>query len=73
MKTGIHTSGNKGRGYIVRHASLGTVGWYERKADAVKAGRDLAKACASEHYVHRPDGRIQYRNSYGHDPRKSKG
>jgi hypothetical protein len=41
---------------------------FQTKAEAVKVGRRLAQANRSEHFVHRRDGRIEERDSYGRDP-----
>jgi hypothetical protein len=43
------------------------------KADAVAKGREMAKDRKVEHIVKKLDGTIGERNSYGNDPRKSKG
>lgn len=38
------------------------------QADAIKAGREIAQNQGSELFIHRPDGRIRDRNSYGNNP-----
>lgn len=38
------------------------------KREAVAAGREAARAQQVEHTIHRKDGRIGARNSYGNDP-----
>lgn len=38
------------------------------KAEAVKRGRELAIAAKTEHVIHKMDGTIAERNSYGNDP-----
>jgi hypothetical protein len=45
----------------------------DTKAEAQAAGRDMAKDRHVEHIIRNKDGEIGQRNSYGHDPRKSKG
>jgi hypothetical protein len=45
----------------------------DNKADAVAKGREMAKDRKVEHIVKKLDGTIGERNSYGNDPRKSKG
>ena len=66
-KTDVHTvpsdsgSGwwNKRKGRIVsRHRT---------KADAVEAGREMARKLKVEHTIHRQDGVITEKNSYGND------
>lgn len=43
------------------------------KAEAQAAGRAAAKKDGVEHLVHRKDGTIGERNSYGHDPHPPEG
>jgi hypothetical protein len=46
---------------------------HARKADAEAAGRAAAKKDGVEHLIHRKDGTIGERNSYGNDPHPPKG
>ena len=41
---------------------------YDTKAEAVDAGRSEARRRKTEHVIHRADGSIEDRNSYGNDP-----
>jgi len=43
------------------------------KAEAERAGRDVARKSKSELLIHRRYGKITEWNSYGRDPRRSKG
>ncbi len=43
------------------------------KAEAERAGREVARRNKSELLIHRRDGKITERNTYGRDPRRSKG
>jgi hypothetical protein len=53
----------------VRHGTASLVVTdYRRKRDAVTAGRALAVYVAAELVVGKRNGRIAYRDSYGHDP-----
>lgn len=45
----------------------------ETKAEAVKKGIGVAKNSQAELLVQNLDGTIGWRNSYGNDPRRSKG
>ena len=47
--------------------------WFETKAKAQEAGRDIAKALGVEHIIKNADGTIAERSSYGHDPRDVSG
>lgn len=46
---------------------------HEGKAEAVEAGRALAKSLAVEFVVKNQDGRIAEKDSYGNDPRNVPG
>ncbi|MCM3516246.1 DUF2188 domain-containing protein [Nocardioides sp. P86] len=46
---------------------------HDTKMDAQAAGRDMAKDRGVEHVIKNMDGRIGGKNSYGDDPRSSKG
>lgn len=46
---------------------------FDRKEDAIKYGRELSRKEKTELYIHKKDGRIQDRNSYGKDPFPPKG
>ena len=41
---------------------------FDTKEEAVDAGRAEARRRETEHVIHREDGSIAERNSYGHDP-----
>jgi len=43
------------------------------KAEVERAGRDLARKNKSELLIHRRDGKITERNTYGRDPRRLRG
>jgi hypothetical protein len=43
------------------------------KEAAEEAGREIAKRLRVEHTIHRTDGEITEKNSYGNDPRSVKG
>ena len=46
---------------------------FRTKKDAVKYGREISRREKTELYIHKKDGRIQDRNSYGNDPFPPKG
>ncbi len=48
-------------------------GGYETKDEAVEAGRVEAQSRQTEHVIHREDGSIEERNSYGNDARHRPG
>jgi hypothetical protein len=46
---------------------------FETKAEAQSAGRETARREKTEHLIHRRDGTIGQRNSYGGDPHPPEG
>jgi hypothetical protein len=46
---------------------------HETQAQAREAGRELARSNNAELHVHGRNGQVRDRNSYGNDPRRSKG
>ena len=46
---------------------------HRRKEDAVESGREIARTLQVEHTIHRSDGVITEKNSYGNDPREIRG
>jgi hypothetical protein len=46
---------------------------HKRKDTAQAAGRKQAIQREAEHLIHKKDGTIGQKNSYGNDPRRSKG
>jgi hypothetical protein len=48
-------------------------GAYDSKDEAVAAGRAEAQRRRTEHVIHRQDGRLDERSSYGNDPRHRRG
>jgi len=64
---GVHTVPAAQGGW--KNEVVGTVvGPYVPKRAAVKAGRALARQLRVEHTIHRKDGVISEKNSYGNDP-----
>jgi len=41
---------------------------HDTQAEAIDAARDIARNQRSEVVIHRPDGRIRDKDSYGNDP-----
>jgi hypothetical protein len=48
-------------------------GQHQTKDAAVSAGRDAARERKVEHVIHKEDGTIGEKNSYGNDPRSIPG
>lgn len=69
----VHTSGNRKDGYKNTQNGKQIGGTFDKKDSAKKAGRQKAIDSKTEHVIHKDDGQIQEKNSYGNDPEKSKG
>ena len=46
---------------------------FDTKAEAQTKGRDMARERGTEHVIKKMDGTIGDKNSYGNDPRRSRG
>lgn len=46
---------------------------HNTQAEAAAAAREIARNQGSELFIHRPNGQIRERNSYGNDPFPPKG
>ncbi len=69
---GVHTVPAEGRwANEVDGRRIGSL--FDRKGDAVAAGRDLAIRAGLEHHIHNEAGQVTEKNSYGHDPRSIPG
>ena len=69
----------RGGGVHTVPAGEGQTGWWNKvdgkvltthptKDAAVEAGREIARQLKVEHTIHRADGAITEKNSYGNDP-----
>lgn len=68
-KPPVHTVPSSDGGWENRRAGSDRA-WkkFDTKADAQAAGRKTAKRESTEHVIHKRDGKIGERNSYGNDP-----
>ncbi|MGE6758397.1 DUF2188 domain-containing protein [Corallococcus interemptor] len=70
---GVHTTPNpKGSGWVNQQGG-DILSTHRLKDRAEEAGRSQAKEQGVEHTIHKRDGTIGEKNSYGHDPKSSKG
>ncbi|HPG07698.1 MAG TPA: DUF2188 domain-containing protein [Saprospiraceae bacterium] len=53
---------------VVKSGASLVSGKFPRKEDAIRYGRELSRKEQTELYIHKKDGTIQNRNSYGNDP-----
>jgi Uncharacterized protein conserved in bacteria (DUF2188) len=72
-KPAIHTVPH-GVGWANRREGAARVSKvFPTKAAAQAVGRETARRERTEHIIHKKDGEIGSRKSYGNDPRQSKG
>jgi hypothetical protein len=69
LKKSQHVVANpKGGWSVLRSGAARATRVFDNKEDAVGFAKRLAKKDSAELYVHRRDGTIQERDSYGRDP-----
>lgn len=72
-KRSQHVVPNPRGGWAVRHSGASRASrTFESQKDAVTYARDLARKGGTELYIHRRDGTISNRNSFGSDPHMPK-
>jgi uncharacterized protein YdaT len=64
----IVPSSQKGGWTVKKSGSIRASRSFNTKDAAIKYGRELSKKEHTELFIHRKDGTIQNRNSYGKDP-----
>ncbi len=74
-KTGSHhvVPNSKGGWKVQKGGGTRSSRHFDRKKDAVDAGRKISKNQGTEFYVHGRDGTIQKKDSHGNDPYPPKG
>jgi hypothetical protein len=69
MKKDQHVVANPRGGWSVRHTGAArATRVFESQKDAVDYARGIARKKSSELYIHRRDGTIKEKSSYGKDP-----
>lgn len=64
-----HVVPSKGSGWAVKKSGASKVSRkFETKEKAVKYAKEISKKEKTELYIHKKDGMIQNKNSYGNDP-----
>ncbi|MEM9583652.1 MAG: DUF2188 domain-containing protein [Pseudomonadota bacterium] len=70
---GQHVVPNGGKWSVRKAGSSRASGTFSTQKEAIEAGTRIARNQGTELYIHRENGRIRDRNSYGNDPKRSKG
>ena len=72
--SGTHVVTNPNGGWSVKKSGATKSSRnFVTQREAIAYARDKAKKSSGELYIHRTDGRIRERNSYGNDPFPPKG
>jgi len=70
---GIHVVPNGSEWAVTHGGGTGPEQTFPTQAEAERAGREMARAEHTEFILHGQDGKIRERDSYGNDPRRTKG
>lgn len=74
MSKGRHVVPSPSGGWSVRASGAArATKTFTTQADAIQHGKALARKDKGELFIHRADGTIRERNSYGNDPHPPKG
>jgi Uncharacterized protein conserved in bacteria (DUF2188) len=71
-KKDVHTVPNASGNGWVNKVDGEVVSRHRTQGNAAERGREIARANRSEHAIHRSDGTIGTKNSYGNDPNPPK-
>jgi len=70
---GQHVVPNGGKWSVRRAGSDKATSVHSTQREAINEARKIAKNQGTELYIHGRDGRIRERDSYGNDPKRTKG
>lgn len=72
-RNNVHVVQRRNQWGTLRESAARTSGNFDTQAQAIQAGREMAKQGQGELLIHRKEGGIRARNSYGNDPFPPKG
>ncbi len=72
-KSNQHVVTHNGEWAVRRENSSRVTGTFPTQREAIDAGREIARNQNSELVIHRPNGQIRDKDSYGNDPFPPKG
>lgn len=67
-RANVHVVRRSDKWVVRQEGSSKATSIHKTQRDAVEAARELARSNSAELVIHRPDGRIRNRDSYGSDP-----
>ena len=73
MKKNVHVVPNQGKWAVKTENSSKAAKITQTQAEAIERAKTIAKNNESEMIIHRKDGTIREKNSYGNDPYPPKG
>ena len=68
MKKEVHVVPNDNKWNVKISGDLFPISSHLTQSDAINSGKPLAQMLQTELVIHRPDGRIRDKDSYGNDP-----
>jgi hypothetical protein len=72
-KRGVHVTPRGNKWAVMREGNQRATSLHDTQKQAEKKGRETARRDKTEFYLHNQQGEIRERDSYGSDPRSSKG
>jgi hypothetical protein len=72
-KKGVHVTPRGNKWAVIREGNQRATSLHDTQKQAEKKGRETARRDKTEFYLHNQQGAIRERDSYGSDPRSSKG
>jgi hypothetical protein len=72
-KKGVHVTPRGNKWAVMRESNERATSLHDTQQQAVKKGRETARRDKTEFFLHNQQGEIRERDSYGSDPKSSKG
>jgi hypothetical protein len=72
-KKGVHVTPRGNKWAVMREGNQRATSLHHTQQLAVKKGREIARRDKTEFYLHNQQGEIRARDSYGSDPKSSRG
>jgi hypothetical protein len=72
-KKGVHVTPRGNKWAVIREGNERATSLHDTQKQAEKKGRETARRDKTEFYLHNQQGEIRERDSYGSDPKSSKG
>lgn len=73
MKKNVHVVPQNGQWAVKKEKAIKSTRVVDTQKEAIDIAKEIAKSSKSELFIHRKDGTIRDRNTYGPDPYPPKG